>query len=65
MRSKSKLVACKGLELACFVAEHLGPFPDHAGAFAFEWESEDDGAGAWGCGEQEKVTCIYQGGGNP
>eukprot|EP00903_Cladosiphon_okamuranus_P007765 g7520.t1 len=54
MRSKSKRVAYKGLELACFVAENLGPFPDQTGAFAFEWERKDDGVGAWGFGERDE-----------
>lgn len=62
MRARSNGVASKGLELACFVAERLGRFPDQAGAFAFEWEPEDeaveqapagvDGDGAVAC---EKV----------
>ena len=58
MRSKSKRVACKGLELACFVAERLGPFPDDAGAFAFEWEPKDDGVGAWGGAERDQVLVF-------
>eukprot|EP00752_Nemacystus_decipiens_P002905 g2703.t1 len=56
MRSKSKRVACKGLELACFVAERLGHSPNHAGAFAFEWEPEGDSVGGWGGGEQEQAA---------
>ncbi|CAM9146830.1 unnamed protein product [Pylaiella littoralis] len=57
MRNKSKRIASKGLKLACFVAERLGGFPDHTGAFAFDWEPEDrdqdpdlDGGGGGGGG---------------
>ncbi|CAM9473937.1 unnamed protein product [Ectocarpus fasciculatus] len=42
MRDRSKRVANKGLELACFVAERLGGFPDGTDAFAFDWEPEDE-----------------------
>lgn len=59
MRSSSKRVARKGLELACFVGERLGVFPDETGASAFEWEQdggEVDGEvdGAWvGRGDED------------
>lgn len=39
---KSKRVAGKGLELACFVAERLGSWPDETGAYAFSWTPEDE-----------------------
>ncbi|CAM9213167.1 unnamed protein product [Laminaria digitata] len=59
MRTSSKRVARKGLELACFVGERLGVFPDETGASAFEWEQdggEVDGEvdGAWvGRGDED------------
>lgn len=63
MRNKSKRIASKGLELACFLAERLGSFPDHTGSFAFDWEPEDgelDGGGggsggAWNGGQEGEV----------
>lgn len=69
MRDGSKRVANKGLELACFVAERLGRFPDRTGAFAFDWEPGDEeidgagddggGGGAWnGEGREEARYCL-------
>ena len=57
MRSSSKRVARKGLELACFVGERLGAFPDEAGDFAFEWEEEGGEIdGAWvGGGDEDLI----------
>ncbi|CAM9406248.1 unnamed protein product [Ectocarpus sp. 13 AM-2016] len=65
MRDRSKRIVNKGLELACFVAERLGGFPDGTGAFAFDWEPGDeeiDGAGddggrgdAWNGGDREEA----------
>ncbi len=66
MRNTSKRIASKGLELACFVAERLGSFPeDRTGAFAFSWEPSDcpdrgfdDGGGggsAWDAGGEGEV----------
>lgn len=71
MRDRSKRVANKGLELACFVAERLGGFPDGTGAFAFDWEPGDediDGAGdgdgggedgAWNSGGREEARFVF------
>lgn len=42
MRAKSKRVAAKGLELACFVADGLGRYPEETGAFAFDWQPVDE-----------------------
>ena len=61
MRMKSIRVAGKGLELACFVAERLGSWPDETGAFAFSWtpEDESDVGGAPDCsvmGEQVRTA---------
>lgn len=72
MRNKSKRIASKGLELACFVAERLGSFPDHTGTFAFDWEPGDGeldggsnisggggGGGAWDEGQEGEVRqCV-------
>ncbi|CAM9459673.1 unnamed protein product [Ectocarpus sp. 12 AP-2014] len=69
MRDRSKRIANKGLELACFVAERLGGFPDRTGAFAFDWEPGDEeingagddggGGGAWnGGGREEARYCL-------
>lgn len=57
MRSSSKRVARKGLDLACFVGERLGAFPDEAGDFAFEWEEEGGEIdGAWvGGGDEDLI----------
>ena len=36
------------MELACFVGERLGTFPDETGAFAFEWKKDGGEVdGAW------------------
>lgn len=48
------------MELACFVGERLGTFPDETGAFGFEWEQdggEVDGEvnGAWVGGSDEDL----------
>lgn len=48
---KSKIVAGKGLELACFVAERLGSWPDETGAFAFAWAPEDGSGEEWGAND--------------
>lgn len=45
---KSKIIAGKGLELACFIAERLGSWPDETGAFAFAWAPENESGGEWG-----------------
>lgn len=68
MRDRSKRVANKGLELACFVAERLGGFPDRTGAFAFDWENGDEeidgagddggGGGAWNGGGREEARVF-------
>jgi len=57
MRSTSKRIANKGLELACFVAERLGSFPeDRTAGFAFSCEPSEgpdeglDGGGGEGGG---------------
>ncbi|CBJ33291.1 hypothetical protein Esi_0455_0005 [Ectocarpus siliculosus] len=65
MRDRSRRVANKGLELACFVAERLGGFPDRSGAYAFDWEPGDEeidgagddggGGGAWNGGGRQEV----------
>lgn len=76
MRSSSKRVARKGLELACFVGERLGTFPDETGAFGFKWGQdggENDGEvdGAWiGTGDEDLLgeknevwcdACFFRG----
>ncbi|CAN0380002.1 unnamed protein product, partial [Ectocarpus sp. 8 AP-2014] len=70
MRDRSKRVANKGLELACFVAERLGVFPDRTGAYAFDWEPGDEeidgagddggGGGAWNGGGGEEARFCFQ-----
>lgn len=57
MRDRSKRIAVKGLELACFVAERLECFPGEAvDGFAFEWEPQDDSTDdePWG-GEDDGI----------
>lgn len=62
MRAKSKRVAAKGLELACFVADGLGRYPQETGAFAFDWQRVDDedgegsGGVAWNPMGDERVV---------
>ncbi|CAM9810162.1 unnamed protein product, partial [Scytosiphon promiscuus] len=59
MRDGSKRIASKGLELACFVAERLGRFPDRTGSFAFDWDPE--GAGAIGGGDSSDSGDAWNG----
>lgn len=60
MRAKSKRVAAKGLELACFVADRLGRYPEETGAFAFDWQPikediEGNGGVAWNPAGNERI----------